>query len=149
MHVNSMLLLLVAATMVALVTRHLRIPYTVGLVLAGLGLGAAHPNYGIHLTKELVYSTFLPGLLFEAAYHLEFSEFRKSLRAILALAVPVVVGAIGATASLLVATSNITRFATDFGWSAALVFSALIAATDPIAVVVLLGAWGRRNVWGC
>ncbi len=150
MHPASTLLLLFgAATAVALVARRLRIPYTVGLVLAGLALGAAHPDYGIHLTKELLYTVFLPGLLFEAAYHIDFATFRQSVRTIFALAVPGVVAAIGATASLLVATSHAAGVATAFGWTQALVFSALIAATDPVAVVALfktLGAPKRLGV---
>jgi CPA1 family monovalent cation:H+ antiporter len=54
MHPESTLILLFsAATIVALFARRLKIPYTVALVLAGLVLGAVHPAYGIHLTKEL------------------------------------------------------------------------------------------------
>jgi CPA1 family monovalent cation:H+ antiporter len=150
MHADvTLLFLFAAATAVALVARRLHIPYTVGLVLAGLALGAVHPDYGIHLTKKLLYSVFLPGLLFEAAYHLDFSEFRKSWRTILALAVPGVVATIAATASLLVASSHTFGSAVGLGWAGALVFSALIAATDPIAVVALfknLGAPTRLGV---
>jgi CPA1 family monovalent cation:H+ antiporter len=150
MHPESTLVLLfAAATAVALVVRRLRIPYTVGLVLAGLALGAAHLPHGIHLTKAILYAVFLPGLLFEAAYHLDFAEFRKSARAIFGLAMPGVMATIGATASLLVASSHATGFAAGFGWPHALIFSALIAATDPIAVVALfksLGAPKRLSV---
>jgi CPA1 family monovalent cation:H+ antiporter len=149
MHPDSTLLLLFgAATGVALVARYLRIPYTVGLVLAGLALGAVHPDYGIHLTKDLLYSVFLPGLLFEASYYLDVGAFRRSARAIFALAVPGVVAAIGATASLLVVSSHALRFAQGFGWSGALIFSALIAATDPIAVVALFKTLGAPKQLG-
>jgi CPA1 family monovalent cation:H+ antiporter len=146
---STLLLLFAAATTVALIARRFQFPYTVGLVLAGLVLGAAHPNYDIRLTKELLYTVFLPGLVFEAAYHLEFAEFRASARAIFALSVPGVFVATGATAALLVASSHAAGFPTGFGWPQALVFSALIAATDPIAVVSLfksLGAPKRLRV---
>ena len=150
MHFESTLILLfAAASVVALVARRLRIPYTVGLVLAGLALGAAHVDHGFHLTKELLYAVFLPGLLFEASYHLDFTDFKRSARTIVALAVPGVVAAIGVTATLLVVTSHATGVASGFGWPHALVFSALIAATDPIAVVALfksLGAPPRLGV---
>ncbi len=126
----------------------MHVPYTVGLVLAGLALGAAHPDYGLHLTERLVYSVFLPGLLFEAAYHLDFSEFRESVGAILALAVPGVVAAIGMTTSLLVLSSRVAGFSTGFGWSHGLVFAALIAATDPIAVVALFKSLGAPRRLG-
>ena len=50
-------------------------PYTVALVMAGLVLGTAHAFEAPHLTQELLYALFLPGLLFEAAFAL---EYRKS-----------------------------------------------------------------------
>ncbi len=149
MHADSTLLLLfAAATVVALVARRLRIPYTVGLVLAGLGLGAVHPDYGIHLTKDLLYSVFLPGLLFEAAYHLDFSVFRKSWRAILALAVPGVVAAI--TVDGVHPRRDLVRDVLEhrLAWPTALVFAALIAATDPIAVVALFKSLGAPKRLG-
>jgi CPA1 family monovalent cation:H+ antiporter len=88
-------------------------------------------------------------LIFEAAYHLDFTDFRKSARAIFTLAVPGVMFTIALTAALLVASSRVTPWVSGFGWSHALVFSALIAATDPIAVVALfkrLGAPRRLAV---
>lgn len=67
----ALILLFSAATAVAIAARRVKIPYTVALVLTGLGLGATPLIQGVHLTKDLLYSVFLPGLLFEAAYHLE------------------------------------------------------------------------------
>jgi CPA1 family monovalent cation:H+ antiporter len=139
---TTIILLFSAATAVAMAARRLKIPYTVALVLAGLGLGATRVIEGVHLTKELLYAVFLPGLIFEAAYHLKVSEFRENARAILALAVPGVVVAIGATATLLVSTASIAEVGTGFGWSHALVFAAIVAATDPIAVVALFKSLG-------
>jgi CPA1 family monovalent cation:H+ antiporter len=138
----ALILLFTAATAVALASRRLKIPYTVALVLAGLALGATRIVDGVHLTKDLLYAVFLPGLVFEAAFHIELSEFRKNARAILTLAVPGVLVAIGATSTLLVATSSFAPVAGGFGWPHALVFAALIAATDPIAVVALFKTLG-------
>jgi monovalent cation:H+ antiporter, CPA1 family len=143
MHPEAALILLFsAATGVAIAARHLKIPYTVALVIAGLGLGATRIIEGVHLTKDLLFSVFLPGLVFEAAYHLKLSEFWENARAILALAVPGVLVAIGATATLLVTSSSYSEVASGFGWPHALVFAALIAATDPIAVVALFKSLG-------
>ncbi len=137
-----LILLFSAATGVAIAARHLKIPYTVALVLAGLGLGATRIIEGVHLTKDLLFSVFLPGLVFEAAYHLKLSELRDNAWAVLALAVPGVLVAIGATATLLVTSASFADVASGLGWSHALVFSALIAATDPIAVVALFKSLG-------
>lgn len=138
-----------AAALVAILARTARMPYTVALVFAGLGLGAVHPVAGIHLTKELLYSVFLPGLLFEASYHLDFRLFRSNARTILALSIPGVIASIVVTASILAFGSRAVRLGEGFGWPQALVFSSLISATDPIAVVALfktLGAPKRLGV---
>jgi CPA1 family monovalent cation:H+ antiporter len=143
-----LVLLFAVATAVAIATRRVRVPYTVALVLAGLGLGATGLGGDVHLTKDLLYAVFLPGLIFEAAYNLTLKEIRDNARAILGLAVPGVIVSMGATAWILVSASA-TSFAPAFSWPVALVFSALIAATDPIAVVALfktLGAPRRLSV---
>jgi CPA1 family monovalent cation:H+ antiporter len=139
---TALIFLFTAATAVAIAARRLKIPYTVALVLAGLALGATRVIEGVHLTRELLYSVFLPGLIFEAAYHLKFSEFRQNARMILALAVPGVLVAIGATATLLITSTALAPIAGGFGWPHALVFAAIVAATDPIAVVALFRTLG-------
>jgi CPA1 family monovalent cation:H+ antiporter len=135
-------LLFVVATAVAIAARRLRIPYTVALVLAGLLLGALHAFEAPHLTKELLFTVFLPGLLFEAAFHLEFGEFWRNRAAITALAVPGVVAAIALTAIILTPVINRFHFEAGFSWQHALVFGALIAATDPVGVVALFKSLG-------
>jgi CPA1 family monovalent cation:H+ antiporter len=121
----------------------------VALVLAGLVLGAVHAIEAPNLTKEMLFAVFLPGLLFEAAFHLEFREFWENRVAILGLAVPGVIAAIGLTALILTPVANTLAIERDFTWRSALVFGAVIAATDPIAVVGLfksLGAPKRLSV---
>src|SRR5450631_890600 len=81
-------LLFSVATAVALLARRLKVPYTVALVVAGLGLGATHVIAAPALTQELLYSVFLPGLLFEAAFHMDFELVRGMKLALTALAIP-------------------------------------------------------------
>jgi CPA1 family monovalent cation:H+ antiporter len=130
------------ATAVALAARWLRAPYTVALVAAGVLLGTTHAFEPPHLTKELLFDVFLPGLLFEAAFHLEFRKFWQNKLAINALAVPGLLVAIAITTALLVPTANALHFVDDFTRTDGLVFAALIAATDPIAVVALFKSLG-------
>src|SRR5881275_352025 len=92
-YAQTLVLLFVVATIVALVARRMRVPYTVALVVAGLVLGATHAIEAPPLTKELLFTVFLPGLLFEAAFHLEFREFWRDRVTLVALAVPGVVAA--------------------------------------------------------
>jgi CPA1 family monovalent cation:H+ antiporter len=134
---TTLIVLFSIATAVAIAARWLRVPYTVALVIVGLALGALHLVTPPHLTKELLFAVLLPGLLFEAAFRLDGAEFWRNKMAIAALAVPGVVVAIGLTA--LVTTIAIRAFAlgSGFSWQYGVVFGALIAATDPIAVVSL------------
>ncbi|HEX5398932.1 MAG TPA: Na+/H+ antiporter [Verrucomicrobiae bacterium] len=142
-------LLFVVATAVAIAVRRWRIPYTVALVITGLVLGFAHAFQPPPLSKELLFSVFLPGLIFEAAFHIDFKEFWRNKLAIASLAVPGVVAATALTAFILTPVAGTLHFATNFDWRVALVFGALISATDPIAVVAIfrnLGAPKRLAV---
>lgn len=129
-----LLLLFTVATAVAILARRYNLPYTVALVVAGLLLGSLHALAPPHLTRELLFAVFLPGLLFEAAFHLDFSQFWRDRVAIAALAVPGVLGAIAFTALLLAPLLRVLGDAGADAWAVALVFGAVIAATDPIAV---------------
>ena len=81
------LILLMVATIVAMIGRRFRIPYTVGLVLAGLALSLRSP-VEVSFSPRLFLSLLLPPLLFEAAYHLNFEELRRNLSTVVLLAVP-------------------------------------------------------------
>jgi CPA1 family monovalent cation:H+ antiporter len=133
----TLVILFSVATAVAIGARRLRIPYTAALVVVGLGLSALHVVEPPHLTKQVLFAFILPGLLFEAAYNLDLAELRRTWWGITALAVPGVAVAIALTAWL--TTSAIGAFGVDskFTIGIGLVFGALIAATDPVAVVAL------------
>ena len=89
MHSQAIIVALFSvAAAVALVARRLKVPYTVALVVAGLVLGTAQVFEPPHLTKELLYAVFLPGLIFEAAFALEFDKLRQNKLAVVSLAVP-------------------------------------------------------------
>jgi CPA1 family monovalent cation:H+ antiporter len=134
---TTVVLLVSVATAVAIAVRHIRFPYTVALVLVGLALGSLRLVPAPHLTKDLLFAVILPGLLFEASFNIDVQQFWSSKLTVGALAVPGVVAAIVLTAALV--TGMMTGFALDpvFSWRYGLVFGALIAATDPIAVVAL------------
>jgi CPA1 family monovalent cation:H+ antiporter len=150
MHLDLVLVLLFAiATGVALAARWIKVPYTAALVLAGLAIGAGRWVSPPHLSKELLFAVFLPGLLFEAAFHLDAKKFWGNRRAIIALAVPGVVAAIVVTALLLTPAVHALHLEQGFRLIDGFVFGGIIAATDPIAVVALfksLGAPSRLGV---
>lgn len=126
--------LLLIVSLVALAVRRLRIPYTVALVVVGLLITFQQP-IGISLTPELILSIFIPPLVFEAAFHLEFKALRANWLPIVALAIP----------GVLITTfvvGGIVSWGVGIPLASALVFGALIAATDPVAVVSLFKALG-------
>ena len=67
---QALILLLIVAAAVAVTARRLGAPYTVGLVLVGLALGATSWFGELRLSSDLVFYVFLPVLLFEAAFNL-------------------------------------------------------------------------------
>ena len=123
-------ILLLIAAVVAMLARRLRVPYSVGLVFAGIALALLPFSRNIELTKQLVFTLFLPPLIFEAAFQLRWRELRRELPVILTLATMGVLLSAGATAIGM-------RYLAQWTWISAIVFGALIAATDPVAVIAM------------
>ncbi|HEY2376096.1 MAG TPA: Na+/H+ antiporter [Gemmatimonadaceae bacterium] len=134
---NSFILLFSIATAVAIGVRRLRVPYPVALVAVGLVLGAFRIVEAPHLTKDLLFALFLPGLLFEAAFNLDGREVWRNRIAVGSLAVPGVLVAICLTGALVTVVIRTLDLEPSFAIGYGLVFGALVAATDPIAVVGL------------
>ncbi len=122
--------LLIIAAVVALFARRLKLPYTVGLVLAGGLMGGIGLLQGYTLTKDLIFRILLPPLVFEAAFFLPWKELRQNLTPVLILA------SIGVGFSALIVGLSMNLVG---GWAitSALIFGALIAATDPVSVIAL------------
>src|SRR6201996_6856962 len=120
--------LLFVSALVAMLTRRLHLPYTVGLVLAGMALYFSHVYIKWHLTKDLIFSVFLPPLVFEAALFIHWRDFKKELPIVTLLATLGVVLAAAVTALGM-------RYVLNWDWGSAIVFGVLIAATDPVSVI--------------
>ncbi len=123
--------LLGLAILVALAARRLRLPYTVGLVFAGAALALFRVDAGLTLTHDLIFDVVLPPLLFEAALHLRWTELRRDLLPVVALST------IGVALCAALVSFGLVH-ALNWPTESALAFGALIAATDPIAVIALL-----------
>ncbi len=137
-NMESLELLLLIAAMVAMLTRRLHIPYSVGLVATGVSLALFSVQIDISLTKKLIFSTLLPPLIFEAAFFLHWEELRRDFWLITALA------SIGVALSAAVTAAGMHYFA-GWQWIGALVFGVLIAATDPVSVVATFKEAGVRG----
>ncbi|MEQ7873575.1 sodium:proton antiporter [Sphingomonas sp. ASV193] len=123
-------LLLLVAALVAMATRRVGMPYSVGLVIAGFLLALSGLAPAIALTPELIMEVFLPPLIFEAAIQIDWKPFRRELPLLLAL---VTVGVLLAAALV---AGAMHAFA-GWGWLAAAFFGVLVAATDPVSVIAL------------
>jgi CPA1 family monovalent cation:H+ antiporter len=128
--VELFVLLVVVATAVALVARRSALPYSVALVLAGLGISVLFPSNKVEITPELILAVLLPGLVFEAAYKIDLGELRRAFGAVAVLAAPGVL-ITAAVVAIVVST------ATGLDIALAFLLGAMISATDPVAVVSL------------
>jgi CPA1 family monovalent cation:H+ antiporter len=138
-----LVLSLLIASIVAVAARRFRVPYTVGLVLIGLALTfTLPPEWKIEVPPEIMLAILVPPLVFEAAFHIRLDQLRRDFGLILLLAVPGVI-----LTTLLV--GGMVAWGTGLALPLAMVFGALISATDPVAVVALfrrLGAPRRLQV---
>ena len=135
---NLEVLLLIAAV-VAMLTRRLHVPYSVGLVATGIVLAMFSLELDITLTKELIFTTLLPPLIFEAAFYLHWQDLKRDFGLITTLASLGVVLSAGVTALGM-------HYLAGWQWTGALIFGVLIAATDPVSVIATFkeaGVHGR------
>lgn len=84
------MLVFIIATVVTVVARRLRLPYTIGLVLIGAGMTSLNLS-DFHVTPALILFVLVPPLIFEAAYHLQLDDLQKSIVPILTWVIPGVV----------------------------------------------------------
>lgn len=130
--------LLVVAILVAIVSRRLRLPYTVGLVVTGLSLALAPPVANINLTYQFIFDVILPPLLFEAALSIRWNELQRD-------AVPVLVLAtLGVAISAAVVAFGMS-YVPQWPMPAAVIFGVLISATDPVAVIAMFKDTGIKG----
>ena len=107
------------------------LPDSVVLVIAGLLGAALFPEIGLAITPGLVLGVFVPGLVFAAAYSIDWTDLRPVLGPILALAIP------GVLASAVVVAFAL-HLAIGIPLELAFVVGAITAATDPVAVVATM-----------
>ncbi len=118
------------------------IPYTVFLVIIGIGVGELSRHWPAFLysqllsfTPDLVLFVFLPVLIFESGLKLDAKQLSKDIVPVLTLAIP----------ALLISTTIIgigMWFVLPIKLTTGLLFGALISATDPVAVITLFKELG-------
>jgi CPA1 family monovalent cation:H+ antiporter len=130
--------LLLIAVFVAMLTQKLDLPYSAGLVAAGIVLAFSRFSPAIVLTKDLLFTVLLPPLIFQAAFYIEWRRLRRELGIILLLAT------VGVALSAAITTVGM-HYLANWQWIGALVFGVLIAATDPVSVIATFREAGARG----
>ncbi|HET8750632.1 MAG TPA: sodium:proton antiporter [Sphingomicrobium sp.] len=120
--------LLFVACLIAMVSRRIGLPYSVGLVAAGVAIAFVPNTPTLPLSRNLIFNIFLPPLVFEAALQLPWRSFRREVPVVLTLAF------VGVALAATVVAAGM-HFALGWTWLGAALFGVLIAATDPVAVI--------------
>ena len=135
--ISLILLLLSIAVVAGIFFRKIRIPYTIGLFLVGVAIIAISKNisgienlFNFVLSSEMILFLFLPPIVFEAAFHINKRLMSETFAPIIILAIP------GVIFSALI-IGCIVGYATPVPLMYAMLFGALISATDPVSVIAL------------
>ncbi len=127
---------LTLATLIHAIAERTRISFTVALLFGGIILSFITQNFEqtifehFSFSPEIVFYVFLPTLIFESAYHLNFRQFRGVVGEVSLLAT------LGLILSVSIISSSL-HFLIEIPWGASVLFAAFISATDPIAVLAV------------
>ncbi len=171
----SPLLFLIIALIIGAGTRHFLkkspLPYTVSLLVIGLGLGALSRlgifgewniigmtlnthfisdavSWAGNINPHLILFIFLPTLVFEAAFAMDVHTFKKTSANAFILAIPGIIIALLLTALTIIAIKISGIGLSNWTWTLALLFGTVISATDPVAVVAILKDVGASKKLG-
>ena len=128
-------LLLTIAALVAILIRRIRLPYTVALVVVGLALALVPNILNFNVSSDLILAVLVPPLVFEATLNIKWPDLRGDMPLVLLLAV-------GGTLLSTFIVGGIVFQLLDIPLLGALAFGALIAATDPVAVIAFFKSLG-------
>jgi len=129
-----LLLILVGAlaTVLGLLSKRARmLPYPVVLAAAGVVVGLLPGGQLGHVGADVILLAFVPGLVFEAALTLDLPELRRRF-------LPVGLLATAGVALTVLLIGTLTHLILGLSWASGMLLGAILAATDPIAVVTLM-----------
>lgn len=171
----SPLFFIIIALIIGAATRHFLkkspLPFTVSLLLIGLVLGVLSRmgyfgewniiglkldatfmsdaiGWAGNIDPHLILYIFLPTLIFEAAFAMDVHTFKKTSANAFILAVPGIIVAIVLTALIVVGIKMAGIGLNKWSWTMALLFGAVVSATDPVAVVSILKDVGASKKLG-
>ena len=140
--ISMILLLLFIAVVAGIIFKKIKVPFTIGLFLIGFVITAISSNiaeiehlFDFVLSSEVILFLFLPPIVFEAAFHINKRLMSETFLPIIIFAVP------GVIVSALI-IGWFVGYATAIPLVYAMLFGALISATDPVSVIALFKSIG-------
>ncbi|MDX2195327.1 MAG: Na+/H+ antiporter [Cytophagales bacterium] len=126
-NIETIFLLLLFVSVLAVFSHKINFPFPILLVLAGLAISLVPGLPVIELKPEIVFLLFLPPLLYSAAWNTSWKDFKANLR-------PISLAAIGLVlfTTCLVAWVAHT-YLPGFGWPEAFLLGAIVAPPDAAA----------------
>lgn len=128
---NYTIILLIMALMLgaSALAEKIKVPAPILLILLGMAVGFIPSIPDVELDPEIVMLIFLPPLLYDAAFHISFKDFRTNINTISILAIWLV----------FLTAAGIAVFAHYFipgmTWPLAFVLGAILSATDAVAAI--------------
>lgn len=129
---ETILGLLLAATILSMLARRARIPYPTLLALGGASIAFLPGLPRLDLPPDLILALFVAPVLLDAAHDASLRDLRRNWRPILSL----VLVAVGLT-TLAVAFA-VRQFVPDMPWAAAIALGALLAPPDAVAALAVM-----------
>jgi CPA1 family monovalent cation:H+ antiporter len=127
--------LLLVAILVAIVVKYIRLPYTIALVLAGVGVGLLPEVPASPVGPHLWLLLFLPPLLFEGTINMDLELLKR-------YATPVGLLAFGGTLVSVAVLTAAFHYLLDLPVEIAALLGVILSPTDPVSVLALFKEYG-------
>src|SRR5881397_2510392 len=126
-----LLALLVVVAVLVTISRRIRVPYPVLLLLGGLIVGLVPGIPAFELDPEIVFLVVLPPLLYVSAFLTPIRDFRANLKNISSLAVGLVVASAGVVAVIAM------TLVPGMTWPLAIALGAIVSPPDAVAATAI------------
>jgi len=135
---NYSIVIFILAIMIGLsaIADKIRLPYPILLIIAGIAIGFIPTLPNIELNSEIVFLIFLPPLLYDAAFHISYNDFKANINTISTLAITLVF----LTALGIAVTAH--YLIDGMSWPLSFVLGAILSATDAVAAMSITKGLG-------
>jgi CPA1 family monovalent cation:H+ antiporter len=130
-HIESILVLMLAATLLVRLADYGKVPAPIVLVVGGLAIAFVPGLPTVELDPEAIFLVFLPPLVFSAGWRTSPRELRTVMRPLALLAV----GLVFLTAAVVALVAHAT--VPGLGWAEAALLGAVLAPTDAVAAIAI------------